>query len=40
VPPRTVYVDKDKDSPEERQRVIRADLEAVRAERPEFLEIP
>lgn len=40
VPPRTVYIDKDKDTPEERQRVIKADLEAVRAEPRETLEIP
>lgn len=40
VPPRTVFVDKDADSPEERQRVIKEDLEAVRARRREFLDIP
>lgn len=40
VPPRTVFVDKEKDTPQERQRVIKEDLEAVRATRKEFLDIP
>ena len=40
VPPRTVFVDKEKDTPEERQRVIREDLEAARADRGETLELP
>jgi hypothetical protein len=40
VPPRTIYVDKDRDSQEERQRVIKEDLEGFRAQRVELLEIP
>jgi len=40
VPPRTVFVDKAKDTPEERQRVIGEDLEAARAARPTFLDLP
>ena len=40
VPPRTVFVNKSKDTPEERQRVIGEDLEAVRAARPTFLDLP
>ena len=40
VPPRTVFVEKEKDTPQERQRVIKEDLEAVRAGRPTFLDIP
>ena len=40
VPPRTVFVDKAKDTPQERQRVIKEDLEAARAARPTFLELP
>ena len=38
--PRTVFVDKAKDTPQERQRVIKEDLEAARAPRKEFLDIP
>jgi len=40
VPPRTVFVDKEKDTPQERQRVIKEDLEAARATGKEFLDIP
>ena len=40
VHPRTVFVDKDKDTPQERQRVIKEDLEAARAPGKEFLELP
>lgn len=40
VPPRTVFVDKEKDTPTERQRVIKEDLEAVRADRPTYLDLP
>lgn len=40
VPPRTVFVDKDKDTTQERQRVIKEDLEAARAPGKEFLELP
>ena len=40
VPPRTVYVEKEKDTPAERQRVIKEDLEAIRAARPTFLDLP
>ena len=40
VPPRTVFVDKAKDTPQERQRVIKEDLEAARATPREFLELP
>jgi len=40
VPPRTVFVDKAKDTPQERQRVISEDLEAARAAPREFLELP
>jgi len=39
VPPRTVFVAKEKDTPQERQRVIKADLEAARAARGETLEL-
>ena len=39
VPPRTVFVDKEKDTPEERQRVIKEDLEAARAARGETLDL-
>lgn len=40
VPPRTVFVDKGKDTPEERSRVIKEDLEAARAAGRETLELP
>lgn len=40
VPPRTVFIDKAKDTPQERQRVIKEDLEAARVARPTFLELP
>lgn len=40
IPPRTVFVDKDKDTPEERQRVIKEDLEAARATKPTSFELP
>ncbi len=40
VPPRTVFVDKAKDTPQERQRVIKEDLEAARAARPTLFELP
>ncbi|KKN36992.1 hypothetical protein LCGC14_0768030 [marine sediment metagenome] len=40
VPPRTVFVDKDKDTAEERQRVIKEDLEAARAAGAERFELP
>jgi len=40
VPPRTVFIDKEKDTPAERQRVIKEDLEAARANRGESLELP
>ncbi len=40
VPPRTVFVDKEKDTPQERQRVIKEDLEAARAARPTPFELP
>jgi len=39
VPPRTVFIDKDKDTTQERQRVIKEDLEAARAPGKEFLDI-
>lgn len=39
VPPRTVFVDKEKDTPEERRRVIKEDLEAVRAAGREFFDL-
>lgn len=39
VPPRTVFVDKKKDTVQERQRVIKEDLEAARAHRKEFFEL-
>lgn len=38
--PRTVYVDPDHDSPEERARVIRADLDAARNAIPATIELP
>lgn len=40
VAPRTVFIDKDKDTPEERQRVIKEDLEAARAAKSTTLELP
>ena len=40
VPPRTVFVEQAKDTPEERGRVIREDLEAARATGKEFLDLP
>ena len=40
VPPRTVIIDKDKDTVQERQRVIKEDLEAARATPSETLELP
>ena len=40
VPPRTVFVDQAKDTPEERGRVIKEDLEAARATGREFFELP
>ncbi len=39
VPPRTVFIDKAKDTPQERQRVIKEDLEAARANRGTTLEL-
>lgn len=38
--PRTVYVDPDHDSPEERARVIRADLDTARNATPATIELP
>ena len=40
VPPRTVFVDKEKDTPAERRRVIQEDLETVRGAPKQFLDIP
>lgn len=40
VGPRTVFIEADKDSPEERQRVIKEDLEAVRGTRREYIDLP
>lgn len=40
VPPRTVFIDKEKDTPQERQRVIKEDLEAARAARSVPFELP
>lgn len=40
IPPRTVFVDKAKDTPQERQRVIKEDLEAARAAKPTSFELP
>ena len=40
VPPRTVFVDQAKDTTEERGRVIKEDLEAARATRRDFLDLP
>ena len=40
VPPRTVFVDQAKDTPQERGRVIKEDLEAARATGREFLDLP
>lgn len=40
IPPRTVFVPVEEDSPEARQRAIKEDLEAVRAARATGLEIP
>ena len=39
VSPRTVFLDKDKDTPEERVRAIKEDLEAARATGREFLDL-
>ncbi len=38
--PRTVYLEVDKDTPEERIRIIAEDIEKAKVERPETLEIP
>lgn len=38
--PRTVYIDPDHDSPEERARVISNDLKAAREHKPPALEVP
>ena len=40
VAPRTVFIDKEKDTPQERQRVIKEDLEAARAARSTPFELP
>ena len=40
VPPRTVFIDKGKDTPEERRRVIKEDLEAARAARSTPFQLP
>lgn len=40
LPPRRVFILKEKDSVAERQRVIRADLDLVAATRPTRLDIP
>ena len=40
VGPRIVYIEPGRDSPEERKRVIAADIKAARAETPNTLEIP
>ncbi|KKM24965.1 hypothetical protein LCGC14_1599750 [marine sediment metagenome] len=40
VAPRTVFIDKEKDTPQERQRVIKGDLETVRAARAVPLDLP
>lgn len=40
LPPRRVFVMKDQDSPKERQRVIKADLDLIAATRPTRLDIP
>ena len=38
--PRVVYIELEKDSEEERVRVIRDDLERAKTERPQTLELP
>jgi hypothetical protein len=38
--PRIAYVDAERDSPEERRRVIAEDLERARAEAPQSVELP
>lgn len=40
VAPRTVFIDKDKDTLDERQRVIKEDLEAVRAAKSTPIDLP
>ena len=37
--PRSIFIDPDHDSPEERARLILADLEAARAPRPSFVQL-
>lgn len=39
IPPRTVFVDREKDTPQERIRVIKQDLEAARAAGRDTLEL-
>ena len=38
--PRTVYIDLDKDTPEERKRAIAEDWKKAQTEKPQTLEIP
>jgi hypothetical protein len=38
--PRIVYIDPDKDTPEERRRLIAEDWEKAQAHTPETMEIP
>ena len=40
LPPRIVYLDPEKDTPDERKRVIAADIIAARAAKPSTLDLP